>query len=625
MIAAIATLLSTLLLWAGSSYANVEKVIFLGPSAIPIPPEHPNFDDLYLASLSPQRPYLRTELRASFPSDEADKGEVTWLLLENLRAGQRYELRICWAATQPTQFWLYTYTIPTVFESSTLITSLASYSESRQTLPRAVEAAEPVLSGAPGSSRGPRNVELSSILFLQIFAAADYFTSNVSLMQNVPPLDVDINGVLRQIIHFLDDESLTSLFRVDDSLSFVILRALDSLPRQLALRQLSDHALYSLARSAPIDPSPGQLALEELHNPPSYAPVYSPVNPSSGQLALGELPGPTLYSSVYPPIEPPSGQLTLGELLDPTPYSSIYSPPIEPYISGSPYAGLIGLNPFPNPSDGGSSSIRASTPGSHWTEQTASASFPSSSCQSPNSTGASSLWTPLSTSGRQSPNNDRVLTAWNHITAPISSLGPTPEPQEADMDRASSIDMSSSDDSKATSPKFRSKWLPPLLSATLPLNIEDAFAKLQAPSQGSERSDSDVSDDFGGLEDLKYLECFGLSKEDGNTEQDAISAAKVLEAVGRDSKPAGRENMRGRGSGQKSRGTTMRRSQAQGKVGGGAARGGITRRVPTKGRGTKHRKADYWKKTLGDGMASRTRLARKAVSPDRVQSASAGR
>ena len=34
--------------------------------------------------------------------------------------------------------------------------------------------------------------DLSSTLFLQIFAAADYYTMNKTLMENVPPVYVDI-------------------------------------------------------------------------------------------------------------------------------------------------------------------------------------------------------------------------------------------------------------------------------------------------------------------------------------------------------------------------------------------------------------------------------------------------
>ncbi|KAI9782217.1 MAG: hypothetical protein M1839_005331 [Geoglossum umbratile] len=187
-----AVLAMLLLFWAGTGCANVEKVIFLGPQAIPIPAEHPNLDDLRLASLSPQRPYLRAKLHAAFPSSDAAKGEVSWFLLGGLRAGQRYELRICWAATQPTQFRLHTYTLPTVFETSALVSSLASYSESQQNPPVIAGAATPILRRAPVPSFRPHSTDRSSILFLQVFAAADYFTSNASLMQNIPPLDVDI-------------------------------------------------------------------------------------------------------------------------------------------------------------------------------------------------------------------------------------------------------------------------------------------------------------------------------------------------------------------------------------------------------------------------------------------------
>ena len=92
---------------------------------------------------------------------------------------------------QPTQFWLYTYPPPIVFEASALIASLASYSESLRNPP---VAAEPALRGAPEPILKLHAADPSSILFLQIFTAADYFTSNASLMQSVPLLDVDISA-----------------------------------------------------------------------------------------------------------------------------------------------------------------------------------------------------------------------------------------------------------------------------------------------------------------------------------------------------------------------------------------------------------------------------------------------
>src|SRR2546423_14558670 len=79
--------------------ANVEKTIFLGPPAITVPTQHPNLDDLYLISLSPLHATVRTHLNASFPAGGSPKGTETWVLLDGLTPGARYEVRICWLAT----------------------------------------------------------------------------------------------------------------------------------------------------------------------------------------------------------------------------------------------------------------------------------------------------------------------------------------------------------------------------------------------------------------------------------------------------------------------------------------------------------------------------------------------
>ncbi len=78
---------------------NVEKTIFLAPEAIDIPQQHPHLDDLNLEALSPLDWSLRRELYAAFPKVEKPKGIEAWFLLDGLRSRQRYELRICWAAT----------------------------------------------------------------------------------------------------------------------------------------------------------------------------------------------------------------------------------------------------------------------------------------------------------------------------------------------------------------------------------------------------------------------------------------------------------------------------------------------------------------------------------------------
>lgn len=88
-----------LLLWAVCSFANVEKIIFLGPESIATPTQHPNLDDLHLDRISPEHSSLRTRLAAEFPDDNAPMGKASWALVEGLGPGRRYEIRICWVAT----------------------------------------------------------------------------------------------------------------------------------------------------------------------------------------------------------------------------------------------------------------------------------------------------------------------------------------------------------------------------------------------------------------------------------------------------------------------------------------------------------------------------------------------
>ena len=78
---------------------NVEKTIFLGPEAIQIPQQHPSLQDLKLETLSPSTSHLRRQLSVAFPKPSNPKGTEAWFLLEGLTQHQRYEVRICWAAT----------------------------------------------------------------------------------------------------------------------------------------------------------------------------------------------------------------------------------------------------------------------------------------------------------------------------------------------------------------------------------------------------------------------------------------------------------------------------------------------------------------------------------------------
>lgn len=93
-----------LLIYIQLAVANVEKVIFLGPSSVQIPTRHPTLEDLQLHTLSPQNKTVRTKLRAEFPTNTSVWGEASWVLLEQLAEGQRYEVRVCWAATVTTLY-----------------------------------------------------------------------------------------------------------------------------------------------------------------------------------------------------------------------------------------------------------------------------------------------------------------------------------------------------------------------------------------------------------------------------------------------------------------------------------------------------------------------------------------
>ena len=199
--------------------ANVEKIIFLAPKAIHIPIEHPNLDDLRLDTLTLSHLTLRCWLPASFPNKTHQKGTEAWFLLDGLKQDQRYEVRICWSATvsatslrwmantfpennvelktnlpaqQPTAFALYTHPVEQVFNDTALISALAVYSEARQsTIRDQANLKDHAGVEVPGRAAGTTN----SVLFLQIFAAADYFTTNKKLMREVPPVEIDISKV----------------------------------------------------------------------------------------------------------------------------------------------------------------------------------------------------------------------------------------------------------------------------------------------------------------------------------------------------------------------------------------------------------------------------------------------
>jgi len=88
--------LALLLLEIAAVLGNTEKTIFLGPSSLQV---LPTLEDLQLDALSPQQWSLRTHIQAEFPTNTFKYGHSSWVLLHRLQEGQRYEVRICWAAT----------------------------------------------------------------------------------------------------------------------------------------------------------------------------------------------------------------------------------------------------------------------------------------------------------------------------------------------------------------------------------------------------------------------------------------------------------------------------------------------------------------------------------------------
>ncbi|EAW08450.1 uncharacterized protein ACLA_031850 [Aspergillus clavatus NRRL 1] len=171
--------------------ANVEKTIFLAPHPSPLPSTDPTLDDLGLNRLSPSAPSLRTHLNASFPTPETP-GTDSWFFLENLTPGQRYEVRVCYLATQPTIFTLDTYTLANALDDPTLLASVSRYSAARleASLLPVRQASNPNSDGARGSAGAGAGAD--SVLFLRVRAAAEYFSPDEGLMERVPPVLVDV-------------------------------------------------------------------------------------------------------------------------------------------------------------------------------------------------------------------------------------------------------------------------------------------------------------------------------------------------------------------------------------------------------------------------------------------------
>ncbi|KAG9573057.1 hypothetical protein KCU77_g15354, partial [Aureobasidium melanogenum] len=163
--------------------ANVEKTIFTAPDSINFGDARPNLMDLRLDILSSKKLSVRTVLPVIFPTETQSRGLSSWYTLDNLRPGQRYEVRICWAATQPTDFFLDTFEVPTVFDTPALLQDLGTYAEERQN----------ILGENDLEDFGELTTTSNrSVLFLRIQSAANFYTTDQALMQHPDPVYVDI-------------------------------------------------------------------------------------------------------------------------------------------------------------------------------------------------------------------------------------------------------------------------------------------------------------------------------------------------------------------------------------------------------------------------------------------------
>ncbi|EME86389.1 uncharacterized protein MYCFIDRAFT_130216 [Pseudocercospora fijiensis CIRAD86] len=162
-----------------TALANTEKVIFTAPKSITLPDSGPRLEALGLRAISHTNRALQTSLSVAFPIKDRPRGLASWYLLSDLEEDQRYEVRVCWAAVQPTEIWLNVYDIAHVFDTPLLIQSLSEFADRR------LEQATQEFPHQEQNING-------SLLLLHVQAAADYFTTNKKLMQEPPLVDVDI-------------------------------------------------------------------------------------------------------------------------------------------------------------------------------------------------------------------------------------------------------------------------------------------------------------------------------------------------------------------------------------------------------------------------------------------------
>jgi len=184
---------------------NTEKVIFLGPPSVDLASAYPSLDYPRLKALDPNNNSIRMYLEVESSINAFRGGKPSWLVLRNLTESQRYEVRVCWAATvscdfyalvysirirrliiilfqQPTMFKFEVYELKTIFSTPELLSELSEHASSLH---------QDVHDDAV-SSHALQLDGKQSILLLRILTVADFYTKNHTLMGDAPPVLVDI-------------------------------------------------------------------------------------------------------------------------------------------------------------------------------------------------------------------------------------------------------------------------------------------------------------------------------------------------------------------------------------------------------------------------------------------------
>ncbi|KAI5800213.1 hypothetical protein DFH27DRAFT_73240 [Peziza echinospora] len=179
------------LLFVPPSVANVEKTIFNVPAeaAVGLALDPSGFALLPSLQLTPTAPRLAIALNTSFTGPTKLTGSESWTVVHGLKIGASYEVRICWAATSPTEFTLRTYTPSEIAASPMLISGMSDFR----------------LPETQASLNGP-------LLYLQISSKADYYTLDRRLMTLPEPVHVEL--VLDSLILHVLPQSLLKIVGV---------------------------------------------------------------------------------------------------------------------------------------------------------------------------------------------------------------------------------------------------------------------------------------------------------------------------------------------------------------------------------------------------------------------------